>query len=305
MKDILSGILPVAPTPFHADGQVDEDGMRRVIDCLIDQGVDAICILANYSEQFLISDDERALLMRLSLEHCAGRVPMIVTISHFSTDIVVARAKAAEAAGASMLMMMPPYHGAGLFPAPGGIFEHFAAVDAAVSIPIMVQDAPLSGVPMPVDLLARMAKDLENVSYFKIECPFAADKLAALIEAAGPHILGPFDGEEAVTLLADLDAGATGTMTSGLFPENIGPIVVHHRNGDIDAALAQWTKCLPLINHENRQCGLRACKTVYAAGGVIGSDMVRHPLKPLSERTKTRLLGLARDLDLIALRWGK
>jgi 4-hydroxy-tetrahydrodipicolinate synthase len=73
----------------------------------------------------------------------------------------------------------------------------------------------------------------------------------------------------------------------------------------MDAALAQWTKCLPLINHENRQCGLRACKTVYAAGGVIGSDMVRHPLKPLSERTKTRLLGLARDLDLIALRWGK
>jgi 4-hydroxy-tetrahydrodipicolinate synthase len=183
--------------------------------------------------------------------------------------------------------------------------EHFAAADAAVSIPIMVQDAPLSGVSLPVDLMARMARDLENVSYFKIECPFAADKLAALIEAAGADVIGPFDGEEAVTLLAERDAGATGTMTSGLLPEHIRPIVVHHRNGDMDAALAQWTKCLPLINHENRQCGLRACKTVYAAGGVIQSDMVRHPLKPLSERTKTRLLGLAQDLDLIALSWGR
>lgn len=301
----LTGILPVAPTPFHADGRVDEEGMRRVIDCMIDQGVDAICILANYSEQFLLSDEERALLTRLSLEHAAGRVPVIVTISHFSTAIAVARARFAQELGAAMVMMMPPYHGAGLFPAPAGIYEHFKAVNDAIRIPIMVQDAPLSGVTLSVDLLAKMAEELENVSYFKIECPFAADKLAALIEAAGAHIAGPFDGEEAVTLLADLDAGATGTMTSGLFPEKIRPIVVDYRAGRVEAALAQWKICLPLINHENRQCGLRACKTVFAAGGVIRSDTVRHPLKPMSERTRTRLLDLARDLDVLALRWGK
>ncbi len=305
MKDKLAGILPVAPTPFHADGRVDEEGMRRVIDCMIDQGVDAICILANYSEQFLLSDEERALLMRLSLEHAAGRVPVIVTISHFSTDIVVRRAMDAEAMGASMVMMMPPYHGSGLYPAPQGIYEHFEAVNAAISIPVMVQDAPLSGVPLSVDLLARMARELENVSYFKIECPFAADKLAALIEAAGEHIAGPFDGEEAVTLLADLDAGATGTMTSAMFPEKIRPIVTEYRAGNTDAALAHWKSCLPLINHENRQCGLRAAKTIFMEGGVIRSDFVRHPLKPMSARTRGRLLELARELDVLALQWGK
>ncbi|MGC4024596.1 MAG: dihydrodipicolinate synthase family protein [Mesorhizobium sp.] len=301
----LTGILPVAPTPFFDDGRVDEEGMRRVIDCMIDQGVDAICILANYSEQFLLSDEERSRLTRVSLEHAAGRVPVIVTISHFSTGIVTERAKFAESLGAAMVMMMPPYHGSGLFPRRLGIFEHFKSVNDAISIPIMVQDAPLSGVALPVDLLAKLARELENVSYFKIECPFAADKLAALIEAAGDHIEGPFDGEEAVTLLADLDAGATGTMTSAMFPELIRPIVVDYRAGRTDAALDQWKKCLPLINHENRQCGLRACKTVFAAGGVIRSDHVRHPLKPMSERTKSRLLDLARDLDVLALRWGK
>lgn len=305
MAKPLTGILPIAPTPFHDDGRVDEDGMRRVIDCMIDQGVDAICILANYSEQFLLTDAERAMLTRLCLEHAAGRVPVIVTTSHFSTDIAVSRARDAAAMGAAMVMMMPPYHGSGLFPAPDGIFEHFAAVNDAISIPIMVQDAPLSGVTLSIDLLARMARELERVSYFKIECPFAADKLAALIAAAGAHIDGPFDGEEAVTLLADLDAGATGTMTSAMFPEKIRPIVTHYRSGDTMAALEQWKLCLPLINHENRQCGLRACKTVFAHGGVIGSDRVRHPLKPLSPRTKKRLLELAQELDIIALRWGK
>jgi 4-hydroxy-tetrahydrodipicolinate synthase len=243
--------------------------------------------------------------MQISLEHVAGRVPVIVTISHFSTRLVVERAKAAQAMGAAMVMMMPPYHGSGLFPAEAGIFEHFQAANAAITIPIMVQDAPLSGVTLSVPLLARMARELENVSYFKIECPFAADKLAALIDAAGDHIAGPFDGEEAVTLLADLDAGTTGTMTSGLFPEHIRPIVTEYLAGNHATALAQWQKCLPLINHENRQCGLRACKTVYAAGGVIRSDHVRHPLKPMTERTKTRLLQLATDMDLIALKWGK
>ena len=305
MTQALTGILPVAPTPFHDDGSLDEGGIRRVLDCMIDQGVDAICILANYSEQFLLSDDERATVMRISLEHVAGRVPVIVTISHFATAIAVARAKAAEAMGAAMVMMMPPYHGVGLVPAEAGIVEHFRAVSDAISIPIMVQDAPLSGVSLPVPLLVRMAREIENVSYFKIEAPFAADKLAALIEAGGRDIIGPFDGEEAVTLLADLDAGATGTMTSGLLPDKIRPIVIDYRAGRVDQALDQWRLCLPLINHENRQCGLRACKTVFAAGGVIGSDHVRHPLKPLSERTKARLLHLAGELDLIALRWGK
>jgi 2-keto-3-deoxy-L-arabinonate dehydratase len=305
MQNPLTGILPVAPTPFHSDGTVDEGGMCRVLDCMIDQGVDAICILANYSEQFVLSDEERARLTRVSLEHVAGRVPVIVTTSHFSTQLAVARAVEAETMGASMIMMMPPYHGVGLVPSEVGIFEHFQAVSEAATIPIMVQDAPLSGVTLTVPTLVKMAREIENVSYFKMETPFAADKLAALIDAGGDHIVGPFDGEEAVTLLADLDAGAKGTMTSALQPELIRPIVTRYLAGDMDGALEQWKLCLPLINHENRQCGLRAAKTVMMAGGVIGSDHVRHPLKPMSQRTKARLLQLAGEHDLIALRWGK
>lgn len=301
----LSGILPVAPTPFDENGAVDFDGMRRVLDCMIDQGSDGICILANYSEQFVLSDEERTDLMRLSLEHVADRIPVIVTTSHFSTALATARARAAQEAGAAMIMMMPPYHGVGLVPSEEAIFEHFAAVSEAISIPIMVQDAPLAGCNLRVPLLVRMARELENVSYFKMEMPYAADKLAALIEAGGDHIAGPFDGEEAVTLLADLDAGCTGTMTSALQPDRIRPIVSNYLAGEAKAALDHWKLCLPLINHENRQCGLRAAKAVMKEGGVIRSDYVRHPLKPMSPRTRERLLSLARDLDLIALKWGK
>jgi dihydrodipicolinate synthase/N-acetylneuraminate lyase len=80
-----AGIFPIAPTPFTARFDLDLDGQRRVLDCMIDQGVDGICVLANYSEQFLLTDAERDTLLQVCLEHVAGRVPVIVTCSHFST----------------------------------------------------------------------------------------------------------------------------------------------------------------------------------------------------------------------------
>ena len=69
-----TGMYPIAPTPFTEGGDLDLPGMRRVLDCMIDQGVDGLCILANYSEQFLLTDEERTALLALSLEHVADRV---------------------------------------------------------------------------------------------------------------------------------------------------------------------------------------------------------------------------------------
>jgi 2-keto-3-deoxy-L-arabinonate dehydratase len=300
-----AGIFPIAPTPFAENSDLDLDGQRRVLDCMIDQGVDGICILANYSEQFLLSDDERDILTELCLSHVAGRVPVIVTTSHFSTRVAADRARRAAQAGASMLMLMPPYHGTALRADEAGMLEHFARVAEASGLPIMVQDAPLSGVTLSVSFLARLAREVPLVRYFKIEVPQAASKLRALIEMGGDAIEGPFDGEESITLMADLDAGATGTMCSALLPDLIKPVLEHHRAGRRKEAASEYAHILPLINYENRQCGLRATKTVMAAGGVIRSDTVRHPLEALHPATRAGLLELAEELQPLALRWGK
>jgi 2-keto-3-deoxy-L-arabinonate dehydratase len=301
----IRGVVPIAPTPFRENGDLDLDGQRRVLDCMIDQGVDGICILANYSEQFLLSDEERNGLLDLCLGHVRGRVPVIVTCSHFSTRIAAERARRAAAAGAAMLMLMPPYHGALLRADEQGVFQHFARVAEAAALPIMLQDAPLSGVTLSVPFLARLARELPQVAYFKIEVAGTAAKLRALIAAGGDAIVGPFDGEESITLLADLDAGATGTMPSALLPDLISPVLEHHRAGQRQEAVAAYARILPLINYENRQCGLRATKTVMAEGGVIASDAVRHPLEPLHPATRAGLIELVRSLSPVASRWGK
>ncbi|WP_437303019.1 dihydrodipicolinate synthase family protein [Sorangium sp. So ce388] len=301
----FAGVFPVAPTPFLENGDLDLNGQRRVLDCMVDQGVDGICILANYSEQFLLTDAERETLTTLCLDHVAGRVPVIVTVSHFSTRIAAERARRAAAAGASLLMLMPPYHGAGLKADETAMVEHFAAVAEAGRIPIMVQDAPLSGVALSVPFLVRLAREVPEVCYFKVEVPGTAAKLRALIETGGDAIEGPFDGEESITLMADLDAGATGTMSSALLPDLIKPVVEHHRAGRRKEAAAEYARILPLINYENRQCGLRAAKAAMAEGGVIRSDAVRHPLEPLHPATRAGLLEIARELSPLALRWGR
>jgi len=301
----FAGVFPIAPTPFTATGELDLAGQRRVLDCMVDQGVDGICILANYSEQFLLADDERDTLLDLCLSHVAGRVPVIATCSHFSTRLAAARARRAAEAGAAMVMLMPPYHGTALRADEAGMLQHFARVAEAAPVPIMVQDAPLSGVTLSVAFLARLAREVPSVRYVKVEVPGTAAKLRALIELAGAAVEGPFDGEEAITLMADLDAGATGTMPSALLPDLIKPVLAHHRADRRQDAADAYARILPLINYENRQCGLRATKTVMAEGGVIKSDAVRHPLEPLHPATRAGLLELARAVGPLALRWGR
>lgn len=301
----FKGVFPVAPTTFDDRGELDLVSQRRCIDFLIDAGSSGICILANYSEQFALTDDEREVLMRTILDHVGGRVPVIVTTTHFSSRICALRSKRAQEAGAAMVMVMPPYHGATLRAGEGAIYDFFRMLSDAIDIPIMIQDAPVSGTALPAPFLARLASEIANVAYFKIEVPGAAAKLREMIRLGGDAIEGPWDGEESITLLADLDAGATGTMPSGAYPDALRRIVDDYAAGRREAAVAGYERWLPLINYENRQCGLAACKVLMKEGGIIASDSVRHPLLPLAADSRSGLIEIARRLDPLVLRWAK
>ena len=299
------GLFPVVPTTFDERGELDLASQRRCVDFMIDAGSDGLAILANFSEQFLLADDEREVLTRAILEHVAGRVPVIVTTTHFSSAVCARRSRAAQDLGAAMVMVMPPYHGATFRVAEPRIHEFYAAVSAAIDIPIMIQDAPAAGTPLPAAFLARMAREIEQVAYFKIETPGAAGKLRELIRLGGDAVEGPWDGEEGITLAADLDAGATGAMTGGGYPDGFRPILDAYRAGRRDEALAGYARWLPLINYENRQCGLLAAKALMREGGIIACDAPRHPYPCLAPETRAGLLEIARRLDVLALRWAR
>lgn len=297
------GLFPVVPTTFTESGELDLASQKRCVDFMIDAGSQGLAILANFSEQFLLSDDERDVLTRTVLEHVNGRVPVIVTTTHFSTRVCAERSKRAQQMGAAMLMVMPPYHGATFRVPERQVFEFYQALSDAVDIPIMVQDAPAAGTPMSAEFLARMAREIEHVAYFKIETAGAAAKLRELIRLGGDAIEGPWDGEEAITLLPDLEAGATGAMTGGGFPDGIRPILDAYREGRRDDAIAAYERWLPLINLENRQCGFLAAKSLMKEGGVIACEAPRHPWPSLHPASRALLIETARRLDARVLRW--
>jgi dihydrodipicolinate synthase/N-acetylneuraminate lyase len=230
-------------------------------------------------------------------------VPVIVTTTHFSTRVCVARSRRAQDMGAAMVMVMPPYHGATIRVPEAAIHAFYAALSDALAIPIMIQDAPVSGTVLSAPFLARMASGIEHVAYFKIETAGAASKLRELIRLGGAAVEGPWDGEEAITLLPDLDAGATGSMTGGGYPDGIRRIIDAYVAGRREEAIAEYTRWLPLINFENRQGGLLSAKALMQEGGVIACEAPRDPFPAMHPATRAGLIETARRLDPLVLRW--
>jgi dihydrodipicolinate synthase/N-acetylneuraminate lyase len=299
------GVFPVVPTTFDERGALDLPSQLRCVDFMIDAGATGLCILANFSEQFLLADDEREVLTRAMLDHVAGRVPVIVTTTHFSTEVCIARSQRAQAQGAAMVMVMPPYHGATLRVSEAQVVAFYSRLSDALRIPIMVQDAPVAGTPLSAALLASLALATANVRYFKIETPGAASKLRELIALGGDRIEGPWDGEEAITLLPDLEAGCTGAMTGGGYPDGIRLIMDAWAAGQHDSAAAHYARWLPLINYENRQGGILSAKALMKAGGVIACEAPRHPFPEMHPAVRDGLLRTARALDPLVLRWAR
>jgi dihydrodipicolinate synthase/N-acetylneuraminate lyase len=299
------GVFPVVPTTFNDAGELDLESQKRCVDFMIDAGSTGLCILANFSEQFVLADAEREVLTKTILAHVSGRVPVIVTTTHFSTQVTIARSVQAQQLGASMVMVMPPYHGATIRVPEGQIYEYFSRLSDAIDIPIMIQDAPVSGTPLSVPFLARMAQEIKQVSYFKIETAGAASKLRELIRVGGAAIEGPWDGEEAITLMPDLDAGATGAMTGGAYPDGIRKIVDAYAAGRREEAAAHYQQWLPLINFENRQGGILTAKALMKEGCVIACEAGRHPFPAMHPDTRAGLIDTAKRLDPMVLRWGR
>ncbi|MFF0458581.1 dihydrodipicolinate synthase family protein [Nocardia africana] len=301
---ILTGIMPVAPTAFDEQQQIDSESQRRVTDFLVDAEVDGICIMANYSEHFSLSDDERSIVIATTIDQADERVPVCVATSHFSSAIANSRNREAQNRGASMIMMMPPFYGARMSVDATTLLAYFQEALDGITIPLMLQDSPLSTTILSAQSIVALAREFPILQYAKIETANSAAKIREIKAHAGADLPGLFDGEEAVTLIPDFEAGAIGAMTSSLLPEKIGLAARTFLDGDRQLATALWEDVLPLIQYENRQCGLRAMKEVLYAGGVLSSARTRSPIPPMDSDTRAGLLALARRKNLRALEWG-
>lgn len=281
----LAGVFPILNTTFRDDGALDLASQASLVQHLLEAGAHGLGLFGNASEGYTLTSAERRAILKLVRDEVNGRVPLVVSTGHTGTDAAIELSRTAEDEGADALMVLPPYF---LKTDGDGLLHYFDRISRAVSIPIMVQDAPLmTQVAMPAPLLARMGREIERVAYVKVEAPPTAPKVSAVVEAGGPVVFGGLNGN---FLIEETDRGARGVMPgSDLIPQFV-EIWNALETGDRTAAWSRFTQILPLIRFELQPgMGVSAMKHNLLAAGVIHCARVRHPTAELDARSLAEL----------------
>jgi 2-keto-3-deoxy-L-arabinonate dehydratase len=277
MSHLLQGNYPILATAWAEDGRFDPKSQARLIDWLIDSGVHGLVVGANASEGHAQSDAEREHIVTFALERVAGRVPVIVTVTHFAVEVATEKARQAEALGAACVMSMPQFFGnwgSDL----AGAQAYYRALAGAVKIPVMVQDHPVSGVAMNADFLAKLATEIGNLSYFKLEFTQSPYKMARVLGQARAHVKGMFGGESGIYFIEEYERGGRGTMPACYLPRVFTETWDLLERGDFGAAHAKFDPYLSLLNFELRMANRNLWKSILKQLGVIACDRVRGPL---------------------------
>ena len=163
----LHGTYTIAPTPFLPTGELDRASLGTMVDMLVGLGVQGITMLGVMGEVDKLGDAERDVIIDDVITAAAGRVKICIGTSHVATDRCVALSKRAAELGADALMVAPPRLAK---PNDAALRSHYQRVADAVTIPVVVQDHPISsGVLMSVDFLANLARDVPGCNYLKLE----------------------------------------------------------------------------------------------------------------------------------------
>ena len=293
---VSAGVYTVAPTPFGPKGDVDLDSVAMMARALVGLGVEGLLVLGVMGEADKLLDAERDAVLERFVSAVDGRAKIVAGTTHQGAIPTAELTRRAEELGADAVMVSPPRLAK---PNPEAVFEYFEVVASRSSIEIVVQDHPASsGVFMPVELITRLASEIDQVSAVKLEDPPTPVKMASVLEsnAAGLAVFGGLGG---LKLIEELDAGASGTMTGFAYPEILHRIWTQHAARLTADARELFFQILPLILFEAQPLlSLAVRKTLYERRGFIADDYVRAPAARPNKATIDELDRLLIELDL-------
>ena len=280
----FAGSCTALVTPFK-NGAVDADSFCKLVDFQIDNGTAGLVPVGTTGESPTLSHEEHDLVVELCIKQAAGRVPVIAGAGSNSTAEAVRLAEHAATAGADAVLIVSPYYNK---PTQAGLYAHFAAVAAAVDVPVIVYDIPgRSIVRVNDDTLARLASDFANISGIK-------DATADLVRpTAVQNLLGndftQLSGEDA-TALPYLAAGGHGciSVTANIAPKLLSEMHAAWWAGDIKTAQTIHRKLLPL--HDAMFCEASPGPVKYAASllGICAAE-TRLPLCEIADSSKAQV----------------
>ncbi|HET7174028.1 MAG TPA: dihydrodipicolinate synthase family protein [Nocardioidaceae bacterium] len=290
----LAGVCHIMITPLRPDQSLDEEGIARVVSAAAADGVSAVVPLAIMGEAHKLLDVERRAVLDAVVSAAAGAIAVVAGISAESTYVAAARAREAAAAGVDYLMMAPPRNSV----LGAGLVGHYAEVAAATSLPLVVQDEPVTtGVRLPPDFFAQVA-EIPAVVAAKVEEAPSPQKISA-ISGAAPG-LACFGGLGGVSFFEELGRGAAGTMTGFGFPRVLVDVHRAFVAGEHEKAREIFYHYLPLIRFEAQLGvgGVAIRKRLFAERGLIANAAEREPSHFVDADTTRELRELIHILQL-------
>jgi len=239
----IRGVIPPIVTPVDAEERVDEQGLKRVVDHVIEGGVHGILALGSNGEFFGLSSEEQERAIALTLKHAAGRVPVYVGIGAIATRECIRIARLAEQYKAQAITILPP-----MFIAPNEeeLYQHFKAVADATSLPMLIYNNPdRLQVNVSARLLERLA-DVPNIVGVKDSSGDLALTAEYIMRTRdkGFKVLAGRD----LLILATLVYGGVGCVatTANIVPELVVSIYERYLAGDLEGAREAQFKLAPL-----------------------------------------------------------
>jgi len=289
----ISGLHTAVITPFHANGDVDVDAMRRILDIQLTGGVDGVVVTGSTGEAATLSLAEREQLWRIAVEHCAGRITVTAGVGTNDTRSTIENAKAAQAAGIDALLIVSPYYNK---PTQAGLLAHFRAVHDAVTIPQILYNVPgRTGQNLSAQTQLAIAEACPNIIATK-EASANLEQMSEIIAHAPDHF-ALLAGDD-VLALPTIACGGRGVIAviSNYFPRTYGALIRAALQDDVPTARELQDALLPYFAANFIETNPLPVKYIMHKLGHC-ANVLRLPLVPVTAASAAALDELVATID--------
>lgn len=292
---MITGSIVAIVTPMHEDGSLDFASLRKLVDFHVAEGTDAIVVVGTTGESPTVNVDEHCELIRVTVEHAAGRIPVIAGTGANSTAEAIELTEFARKAGANAALSVVPYYNK---PTQEGLYRHFRAIAEAVELPVLLYNVPGRTVAdMSNDTVLRLA-EVPGIIGIK-DATGNLERACDLITRA-PKDFALYSGDD-MTCVASIMLGFHGNIS---VTANVAPRLMHEMcaaalAGDVVTAKTIHFKLLGL--HRDLFCEANPIPVKWAVQQMgMMPDGIRMPLTPLSEANHERVRAAMRRAGVLA-----
>ncbi|WP_408009299.1 dihydrodipicolinate synthase family protein [Pseudalkalibacillus sp. A8] len=297
------GLIPPVPTIVNEDNQIDIDGIKVVIDHLIDEGVNGLLFLGTLGEFTQLNLEERKKVAEIAVEHVDGRVPVIIGTGSTNTREAIQLSRHSESIGAEGIIVINPYY----TPlSEEHLLYHYESIGNAVRLPLLLYNFPaFTGQDLNPDLIKKLVETIPTISGIKDTVDSVGHIREVLLKVKNEHpefsVLCGYDDHLLPTLAAGGDGGI---CASGNFAPHLAlGLLGAFENQDFEQAVVHHQQLVSIPQIYNLDTPFaNVIKEAMKQSGMEIPAHVLPPAKPLRENKKKELIEVLKGADLLSVK---